>query len=155
MPNWIEGTLKLRGESKDLKGFFDTVVQPPACYFREPYKKEDFIKCEYGDEDNLVEMKEDAWIEGTQRAFVNEDCFVEFGDGFETVCIPIRQAWTFVAENWKNISEKYNLDVRLYGFERGMEFSKEVEVIDGKITIDNEKKYEDWDWDCPMPLMGG
>lgn len=155
MPNWIEGTLKLRGESKDLKRFFDTGVQQPSYHFRDSLKKEDFIKCDYCDGDNLVEIKEDAWIEGTQRAFVNEDCFVEFGDGCETVCIPIRQAWTFVAENWKNISEKYDLDVRLYGFEKGMEFSKEVEVIDGEITIDNEIKYEDWDWDCPMPLMGG
>lgn len=155
MPNWIEGTLKLRGESKDLKRFFETAILPCQCFMREPYKREDFIKCDFGDGYNLVEIKEDAWIEGTRRGFVNDECFVAFGDEYETVCIPIRQAWSFTVENWQSIAKKYNLDVRLYGFERGMQFCQEVEIIDGEITIDNEIQYDDWEWECPMPLMGG
>lgn len=154
MPNWIEGTLKLRGNSEDLKRFFDNAIQPCHSYNPNLQKREDFITCRYG-ELNEVIIKEDAWIENTRRAFVNKDCYVYWEKKYETVCIPIRQAWAFVAENWQEISEQYNLDVRLYGFECGMEFCQEVEIIDGEITINDEIRYDDWDWECPMPRMGG
>ena len=155
MPNWIAGTLKLRGKSKDLKRFFDNAVQP--CFSHNPkmQKREDFITCHYDGEFNEVSIKLDAWIEGTSRAFVNDECYIYWEKAYETVCIPIRQAWAFVAEDWVKISKQYNLDVRLYGFEQGMEFCQEVEIIDGKVTMDNKIKYDDWDWECPMPRMGG
>jgi hypothetical protein len=155
MPNWIEGTLKLRGESKDLKLFFENAIQPSSCIGIETGKKEDFISYDYRNGYNIIKIKRNAWIEGTRRAFVNEDCYTEFEDGRETICIPIRQAWAFVPENWQDISKKYNLDVRLYGFECGMEFCQELEVISGEITIDNVIKYDNWSWECPMPRMGG
>jgi len=143
MPNWIEGTLKLRGSSENLKRFFDNAIQPP-CY-----------TCYYDGEFNEVKIMPDAWIKGTSRAFVNDECYIYWEKAYETVCIPIRQAWCFVAEEWAEISKKYNLDVRLYGFEQGMEFCQEVEIIDGKVTMDNKIRYDDWDWECPMPRMGG
>ena len=160
MPNWIEGTLKLRGKSDDIKRFFDNAIQTPSTCNPDRQKRECFISCDCGQESgewNSVSIKEDAWIEDTRRAFVNDDCYIDWENVNDdvTVCIPIRQAWDFVAENWKDISKKYNLDVRLYGFECGMEFCQEVEVIDGEITINNEIKYDDWDWECPMPRMGG
>lgn len=155
MPNWIEGTLKLRGKTNDMRRFFKTAIQPCACFGKEPYKQEDFIEFDFNEEWNVVHIKEDAYIEGTQRAFINNDCYAEFEDDEDTVCVPIRQAWAFVPKNWQDISKKFNLDIRLYGFERGMEFCQEVEVIDGEITIDREIKYDDWEWECPMPILGG
>lgn len=158
MPNWIEGALKLRGKNENLKMFFNVAIQPCVSFNPERQKREDFISCDYGHKEgewNLVSIKKDAWIEGTQRAFVNEDCYIEWDDEYPTLCIPIRQAWAFVPENWRDISAKYNVDVRLYGFECGMEFCQEVEVIDGEITINNEIKYDDWKWECPMPRLGG
>ena len=154
MPNWIDGTLKLRGNSENLKKFFDNAIQP--CYSCNPnmQKREDYLTCNYG-EYNEVKIMPDARIKGTRRAFVNGECLVEWEKAYATVCIPIRQAWVFVTENWVEISKQYNLDVRLYGFEQGMEFCQEVEIIDGKVTMDNKIKYNDWDWECPMPRMGG
>lgn len=155
MPNWIEGTLKLRGNSEDLKRFFDSAIQPCASHNPKMQKREDFIKCDYEGGDCVVSLKRDAWVSGTARAFVAEECDVYWNKSYDTVCIPIRQAWVFVPENWEEISKKYNIDVRLYGFECGMEFCQELEIIAGKLTMDNEIKYADWDWECPMPLMGG
>lgn len=154
MPNWIAGTLKLRGNSENLKMFFDNAIQPCHSYNPNMQKREDFITCNYG-EYNEVKLMLDAWIEGTRRAFVNSECYVYWEKAYDTVCIPIRQAWEFVTENWEEISKKYDLDVRLYGFEQGMEFCQEVEIIDGKATMDNKIEYDDWDWECPMPRMGG
>lgn len=155
MPNWIEGTLKLRGNSEDLKRFFDNAIQPCASCNPKMQKREDFIKCDYEGGDCVVSLKRDAWVSGTRRAFVAEGCDVYWNKSYDTVCIPIRQAWAFVPENWEEISKKYNIDVRLYGFECGMEFCQEVEIVAGKLTMDNEIKYDDWDWECPMPRMGG
>lgn len=157
MPNWIEGTLKLRGSSENLKRFFDNAVQPCFSYNPKMQKREDFITCDYGEDNefNEVSIESDAYIENTSRAFVVRECYIYWEKAYETVCIPIRQAWCFVAEEWAEISKKYNLDVRLYGFEQGMEFCQEVEIIDGKVTMDNKIRYDDWDWECPMPRMGG
>ncbi len=141
MPNWIEGTLKLRGSNENLKRFFDNAVQSRSCHYDEEF--------------NEVELMEDTWIKDTKRAFVNGECYIYWEKEYATVCIPIMQAWCFVTEEWVEISKQYNLDVRLYGFEQGMEFCQEVEIIDGKVTMDNNIRYDDWDWECPMPRMGG
>jgi hypothetical protein len=158
MANWIEGTLKLRGSSENLKAFFEDAILPCASK-KERYNKDDFITFHLADDWYDVDIRHDAWIKGTQRAFVNDDCSieVEVEDGYDsvTVCLPIRQAWSFEADDWKNISDTYNLDVRLYGFERGMEFCQEVEVVGGQITMDRKINYDDWKWECPMPNMGG
>jgi hypothetical protein len=77
-------------------------------------------------------------------------------------CVNIKQAWAFDGgsstkdlERWAEISTKYNVDIKLFGFERGMEFAQEVIVLRGRKPITNDVQYEDWDWDCPFPRMGG
>lgn len=45
--------------------------------------------------------------------------------------------------------------MRLYGFERGEEFEKEIEVIDGKVTLNHEITYDDYRWESKMPFLGG
>lgn len=74
------------------------------------------------------------------------------------ICIaPIlaKQAWAFVADNFKDLSKEFNVDFRFFGFEQGMEFCQDVEIINGEITKDEEINFDCWAWDCPMPLMGG
>ena len=45
--------------------------------------------------------------------------------------------------------------MKIQGFERGMEFSQVIEIVDGEIVQDEELHYNDWNWDCPCPEMGG
>lgn len=47
------------------------------------------------------------------------------------------------------------MDIRLYGFERGMEFNQEVIIENGEIVKDEEIKFDDYDWECVMPHLGG
>lgn len=30
-----------------------------------------------------------------------------------------------------------------------------IEIVDGEIVQDEELHYNDWNWDCPCPEMGG
>lgn len=38
---------------------------------------------------------------------------------------------------------------------RGMQFNQIIEIIDGKITKDEEVEFDDYDWDCICPNLGG
>ena len=50
---------------------------------------------------------------------------------------------------------KYNVDFRMFGYERGGEFSQIMTVSRaGGIEIKSQE-YSDWDWDCPFPDLGG
>lgn len=154
MPNWIEGTLKLRGLQEKIERFFREGLEPSGWAFfsdKEPKTIDDFVK--YNADLNEFIFTNEPHIKGTRRAFI-QDCNTYTDEGY-IVCVPIKQAWGFDAEEFSKISKQFDIDIRLYGFEMGMEFCQEIEIIKGEITIDNEISYDDWMWECPMPLMGG
>lgn len=64
-------------------------------------------------------------------------------------------AWALESEPYEGLSKKYGLDFRFYGYECGMEFNQETEVVDGETTIDREIQYDDYYWECPDPMLGG
>ena len=151
MPNWIEGTMKLRGKAADLIRFFengfDTKVE----------------KKEYSDS-VLYTIDDFVYINGSRRAFTYDRCdhyiYTDRPDDIQVALVPIRQAWSFTPydgaeQRWIDLAKEYNLDIRLQGFERGIEFFQDVEIVGGEMVRNDVKKYEDWDWECPMPRMGG
>ena len=156
MPNWIEGTMKLRGKREDIARFFREGLDAS-----DRHKLEDQVKDDSGEDYLWFCFVNDPHIAGTRRAFIVDDC-VEMYDDIGVACVDIKQAWAFDAgsetedlKKWKNISEKYNVDIRLYGIECGMQFTQEIIIVRGRKPIVNEKQYENWDWDCPFPNMGG
>ena len=58
-------------------------------------------------------------------------------------------------EPYEEMSKKYSLDFRFYGYECGMEFNQEIEVVNGKTTINRKITFENYYWECPDPEMGG
>lgn len=172
MPNWIEGTMKLRGKMSDIKRFIDEGI----CRYEltgditqlstSKRPKSDYIKDSSYDEDELdYEIFNDPYVEGTRRMFVlDSHILMDKPEGI--CCFNIRQAWSFTAydtdeENLIALADKYNVDIRLFGIECGMEFIQEVIVHHGhdsekgKIVLNNCIQFEDWDWECPFPSMGG
>lgn len=156
MPNWIEGTMKLRGKREDIARFFREGLDAS-----DRHKLEDQVKDESEEDYLCFHFVNGPHIAGTRRAFIDDD-YVEMYDDIGVACVDIKQAWAFDAgsetedlKKWKNISEKYNVDIRLYGIECGMQFTQEIIIVRGRKPIVNEKQYEDWDWDCPFPDMGG
>ena len=159
MPNWIEGTMKLRGKREDIYRFFKEGLNP-SSWAGEIRKIEDQV-FDYGGEDYLdISFKNQPHIARTRRAFITGDnVFMEDDEGI--VCVNVKQAWAFSVkgeedlEIWKNISKKYNIDIRLFDIECGMQFTQEIIIVRGREAIINERQYEDWDWECPFPNMGG
>lgn len=169
MPNWIEGTIKLRGTSEDIRKFLeekinyydfktwietgeDTIVPREKWKF----KIEDWGDCFEVSWDGNAE----PYIEGSRRAFLTSSQAYFENNQTSIVCFDIKQAWAFTpddteAERWENLSKETNLDIRLFGFECGMQFGQEIEIINGKVTINKYFSYNDYNWECPFPNMGG
>lgn len=161
MPNWCEGSIKVRGKYEDVVKFFKEGIH---CYelkygetgISETINNEN-IRYYSGNAYTTVEIKANAYIEGTERGFIDRQVIdIDKRENNSALALAnIRQAWDFNAKEYAEISKKYDIDIRLYGFERGMCFNREIEVIRGEITIDNNIKFADYDWECPMPMIGG
>lgn len=154
MPNWIEGTMKLRGKRKDITRFFREGLDAS-----DRHKLEDQVKDDSGEDYLYIHFVNGPHIAGTRRAFINGD-YVEMDDDIGVACVDIKQAWAFVGsrddlESWKAITDKFNVDIKLYGIEQALQFTQEVIIVRGKHPVVNETKYEDWEWECPFPNMGG
>lgn len=149
MPNWVEGTLKVRGEKEHLKAFVLNGLKPVDIFGAE---KTPLVLNEYGD----LNYKGACWIEGTSRGFVeNLDVHlsdIEYGG---IIHLDAKFAWCINTVELQNACKKYGVDMRIYGFELGMEFNQEIEIIDGEITMDNAIKFDDYSWECPCPNIGG
>ena len=169
MPNWCEGKLKVRGKKENIvKWLAECVaVWKPGVEEGKPlydalvFKRDtDGVSYTYNESfDELhISVKHDAYIAGTRRNFVqkHENDFT-FGakDGNDIIVLPVQAAWTFEAEPYKEMSRKYGLDFRFYGYERGMKFNQEIEVVNGKVKIDREIQFNDYWWECPDPMLGG
>ena len=166
MPNWIAGTMKLRGKMSDIKRFFDEGVCLYEFMGDKKRPKTDYIKdSSYDDNEIDYEIFNNPYIEGTRRMFIeNTSVYMSVEEG--VCCFNIRQAWSFASNdtdeaNLIAIADKYNVDIRLFGIEQGMEFIQEVIVhhghdsVKGRIILNNCIQFEDWEWECPFPRMGG
>lgn len=169
MPNWIEGSLKIRGQYDNVKRFFSDGINVyrneliGENYYELVEPRETWLimeeSGEKGERELYLNIKDARWVyvEGTKRAFITSEFIQarERTDGETVVCCNIQQAWCFRERDWVNISNQYGVDIKLHGFESGMEFEQYVEVIDGVCKYNRETKYNDWEWDCPFPRLGG
>lgn len=162
MPNWCEGTIKMRGKRDNILYFFRKGINVYG-FDGGNYVVQDREKW-YNELDSFeIHIKEDAYIEGTRRAFIKAQDVYLIGEDIVTVCFDAMQAWEYKPEEFLKIAKDYKLSIKGYGIECGMQFCQEFEIVtsdkDGisetRITIDNHIKYDDWEWECPFPFMGG
>lgn len=150
MPNWCEGTLKVRGKVKDLKRFCLEGLKPVNFFGNE---EEPLKLNEWGG----IEIKKDCWIEHSYRGFVGKS-YVDFdGDDEDTeiICLNARFAWVIEADRLAKTCKKYNVDMKIYAFERGQEFNQDVEIVNGEVTKNNVVEFDDYRWECINPEIGG
>ena len=160
MPNWIEGTLKLRGMREDIRRFIDNELKPSSMYGERVPEGSSFVE-DSSDDDYLdYTFHNEPWINETRRAFVTCD-YLWMEDDYGTVSLDVKQAWSFHADEddinrWKDLAKEYHLDLKLYGIECGMQFCEKIIISNnGSVMCDETIKYDDWFWECPFPNMGG
>ena len=162
MPNWCEGNLKIRGKQEDVFNFLaenlhvwkTVIVKEPTPEVKEEFDKE-AIKIKK--EDGELYINKTAHIDGTYRNFVKPaDVAVwKRKDGSACIAVAFKAAWGVESAPYIEFSKKYNIDIKIETFERGMEFSQYILIEKGELKENKEIKYDDYVWDCVMPNLGG
>lgn len=148
MPNWAEGSLKLRGKCENIASALKEMLL------------NDTVTLEEERDGDLLVFNNTApyfYINKTRRAFINQNqievwleeefCIVEL-DNFQ-------QAWSAIPENYQEISSKFDVDIKIFTFERGMEFTQEIEISKGEIIKNVCSNYDDYQWEVPFSNLGG
>ena len=148
MPNWAEGSLKLRGKCENIASALKEMLLNDTVALEEKW------------DGDLLVFNNTApyfYINKTRRAFINQNqievwleeefCIVEL-DNFQ-------QAWSAIPENYKEISSKFDVDIKIFTFERGMEFTQEIEISKGEIIKNVCSNYDDYQWEVPFSNLGG
>lgn len=156
MPNWCEGTLKVRGTIEDLKNFILNGLLPVDPIGR--MKEQLSLDGESETSIYILSISDALYVKGTRRAFCEPD-YIEVSSDEPNdkaiITMPFKQAWAILADDLLDACKEFNVDMKIQGFERGMQFSQIVEIVDGEIRQDEEIEYDDWEWDCPCPELGG
>lgn len=167
MPNWCEGILKIRGSKENVKKFMLECLEPMqdelailisvAKETEPPAPNETIVR--YDDEDEFtIETNKGFYIKGTRRNFVDKKVieFYHYGEDGRVLALDnFKAAWGIDSAPYLKMAIIYGVDIRIYGFERGMEFNQEIIIENGKIIKDDEIKYDDYNWECVMPHLGG
>ena len=145
MPNWCVGDLKIRGKAADITRFLTECIEDCKVTF---------------DEFGELEIRNirGQTIKGARRVFCDNQN--EIINGYELksgyiVVLPISAAWVLSQPEMIELSKKFNVDFRFYGFEWGQEFNQELEIIKGVLTLDKCIEFKNYIWECPKPYLGG
>ncbi|EFR97186.1 Uncharacterised protein [Listeria ivanovii subsp. londoniensis] len=164
MPNWAEGTLKIRGTKENILNFLGNELLGstyPVFLNDEVGYKHRTVEHEINNYGEYVFRCEGGfYINNTRRAFIynTELIFDLYEDDDEIPQIEIegfKQAWGVVSDNYVYHSKKYDLDMKIFAFERGMEFTQEIELCKGKIVKDVAEEHKDYFWTVPFAELGG
>ena len=151
MPNWCKGCLKVRGKAANVRKFVLEGLKPVDFFGN------DLPKLELSDLGE-VDTDKDCWIEGTTRGFVQsllvDFSFVEDEETF-TALFDAKFAWAADAEELLALCKKYSVNMKLYAFEKGMGFNQDILIVGKEIIKDNKIAFEDYNWECICPTVGG
>lgn len=165
MPNWIVGTFRARGSKDNIKSFIFEGLKPISYWGKEERTKKELD--DYDDnfivtfkridnEDKEVKL---LYISDTNRSFINsDDGIYAYKNKKGEFCFAssFKSAWAIDTDKIIEVAKKFNIDIRINGYERGMEFEQLFEVSrNGEVKCDSFIQYEDYTWECAMPLLGG
>lgn len=163
MPNWCEGNIKIRGKKKDVIEFLenDILKMYMTNLFEEP--KAENIKMEHNGFSYVYELEGDKnylYLKDSARCFIEQNIieiyiYSDSNKAPTYLTLNIKQAWGIDEKLFEKLSKKYNLDFNIYASEKGMEFEQYITIIDGKITRNETKKYDDFYFEAINPELGG
>lgn len=160
MPNWIKGDLKVRGTKENVKRFLLEGLDPaPIGFTAGSYYIQ--VICDDKWDFSIKSSTEMFYIKGTKRHFIDleviETYMNEWEESEEKVIIleEFIAAWAIDAEALAKISKEFEIDFKILGFEKGMCFNQDVEIIKGEIIKNEEIHFNDYNWECIRPHIGG
>lgn len=166
MPNWCEGNIRVRGRYENVVAFLEDALETVHGEFNgKEYKTVEKPADVEMNKDNVILRSGNFkfYIKGTHRNFIDSSAIevYDYKDNEEHVWVfdNFCATWSFSHEvshkAYSDFAKKYNVDIKLFGIEQGMQFVEQV-VYYREGNYDEETiEYDDWDFDCPFPRMGG
>lgn len=169
MPNWCEGTFKVRGNFEDIKRYVKEnikvyepkiIKEPDGSVRFDHIPVPDAIVYEFDEPDSEefeMTVKDDAHINGSRRHFIIPGTYycIKQNRRKAVMVLRFKAAWYIDTQPFIEMSKRYNVDFRLYGCETGMEFNQEVIIENGELIKDDEIRFDNYMWDCPFSDLGG
>lgn len=155
MPNWCQGTLKVRGEYDKLKTFLENALEECSYYGNPP--EGPLLEVEEPPEYADITLHRMAYLKASSRGFIKDGAsfLLEKKAGKQIIFLEAQFAWDIKTEELQWLSQEYGVDLKITAFERGMQFERDVEIVQGFIVLDSTKEYQDYAWMCPCPTVGG
>ncbi len=148
MANWCEGTLKIRGEVENVKRFL-----LEGCIHKERCVREDEFQLIL-----TIPKGTEFYVKGTERNYVQSSEII-WGKYEPVLAIPhYIGAWRIDATKLTELSEEYQVDLKILSFECGAGENVDFEVHKGKIVkfiVLKYDSYEEYRWECLEPDLGG
>lgn len=164
MANYCKGYLKVRGKYEDIKRFFEegfsawdqeSEAMQVKRYTVEEHPQYDCFTIDVsGIPPSIIGFgRNECDFEGVCAEFaVTGKTGLDYLSMFLVEC-----AWRVNAEDLREISKKFNLDLRIHAFECGAEFEQIIEAHKGAIIKNEVVSYRgrDYYWECSNPTWGG
>lgn len=161
MPNWCEGVLKVRGTKQNVLNYLQELLEVPS-YGLNGYSDHEIVFSDGWDEITFeIKNCDYFYLKGTRRAFIDTNKFEFYWyqnnpDEVDVATIPyFKQAWGIIPDNYTDLSKKHNVDLKIFGYEQGMEFTQELEIHKGVAVKCVEYKFDDYEWEVPFSHLGG
>ena len=163
MPNWCEGNIKIRGKKKDVISFLENEILRVKLTKVPEEPKTENIKMKFNGFSYVYELennKDVLYLKDSTRCFIEQSIieiylYSDTNKSPSYVTLNIKQAWGIEENLFEKLSDKYNLDFNIYASEKGMEFEQYITIIDGEITKNETKKYDDFYFEAINPELGG
>lgn len=164
MPNWCKGILKIRGKKENIIKFLkegtvliEGIGEPKEIKTEIEINKYDEIEIK---NINREKNRDCLYIKETVRHFIdpieNKIFIYDEDEEEQTICLEdFKAAWGIDVDALRTISKRYNIDIKIYGFERGMEVNQDIEIVKGEIIKDREIEFNNYIWECINPMLGG
>ena len=124
MPNWAEGTLKLRGTTENIvSALKEMLLENQGATLEEEY------------DGTLLRFKTENdyfYINGTRRAYISGEDIEIWVDDDDYMIIELedfKQAWAASADNYTEISSRFDVDIKIFTFEKGLGISNLSQVF--------------------------
>ena len=142
MPNWLQGNFRARGPKENIIRFISEGLEPSSLLGQDDEidmelkeYDEDYITVRWTrNRGNEKDYPEWIYISGTERHFLQPNDFGEF-DIHQTdsktdfiMVVSFKADWGIKIDQMREIAKKYEIDIRINGYELGMEFEQIIEV---------------------------
>lgn len=154
MPNWICGDLKVRGTKENIKKFLIEGLISTGSKIRPEIIRDDTWKF------SIRANTDSFYIKDTRRSFIEKEEIHTYINDWEddeerVIVLEYKSAWGIDVVGLVNLSKEFNIDFKILGFELGMEFNQDVEIIKGEVIKNEEITFDDYEWECIRPHIGG